>query len=541
MVPMTVVVATDSFLIGDGLVAMLADVEDVTVVGRVRDHDALLHMVGELAPDAVIICIRSPLQATMATIQAARRLRLDHPDLGIVVISDRGDGFALELLRDGASRLAYLLDDELPGIDAVLGALREVRAGRTLLDPSIVDDLVHRSTGVGPERLTARESDVLEQLAGGLSNSAIAAEVHLSTKAVEKYITTIFRKLDLTDPTLVDRRVSAALSYLRSRTEPLLGLVQKTNEARRLQQARALGRATLAAVCESTSTGLVLSDAQGGHITMDDTARELHELTSDVDLATNPERLRNDWELTSPDGQVIEYDSWPLMRATRGDFVREFELHYRSLRTGRQWDCSLNVVPVRDTDGHVTRIVQTLRDITVPKAAERELIRQQHLLEQEDLTDELTGLPNRRHLLALADHELARAHRANHPLTIAIVDIDHFMALNEQDGPAAGDTALVRLARLIEQVLREGDVLGRLDGDQFLLLLPGTDLDQARELVARLRRALSPDPVDDAGDRPVVTASVGMAARSDQNESADQLIASAEAALYAQKRARHDV
>jgi len=382
MAPMTAVLAADSFLIGDGLVSMLADVPDVTVVGRVRDHEALLRMVDDLDPDVVILSIRNPVYATMATIQAARRLRQEHPGLGVVVISDRGNGFALELLRDGASRLAYLLDDQLPDIDAVLGALREVRAGRALLDPSIIDELVRATTGDGSERLTPRESDVLEQLAGGLSNSAIAAEVHLSTKAVEKYITTIFRKLDLTDPTLVDRRVSAALSYLRSQTDPLLGLVRATSDAHRFEQALALGRATLSAVCESTSTGLVVSDPQGGHITMDDTARALHELTPDVGLSTNPQRLWTDWELTGPDGQPIDHDSWPLARATRGDFVRELELHYRSLRTGREWDCSLNVVPVRDAEGQVTRIVQTLRDITVPKAAERELIRQQQLLEQ---------------------------------------------------------------------------------------------------------------------------------------------------------------
>ena len=127
-----------------------------------RDHEALLRMVDHLDPDVVILSIRNPVYATMATIQAARRLRL-----------------------------AYLLDDRLPDIDAVLGALHEVRAGRALLDPSIIDDLVRATTGDGSERLTPRESDVLEQFAGGLSNSAIAAEVHLSTKAVEKYITTI--------------------------------------------------------------------------------------------------------------------------------------------------------------------------------------------------------------------------------------------------------------------------------------------------------------------------------------------------------------
>lgn len=538
MVPMTVVLATDSFLIGDGLVAMLADVDDVTVIGRVRDHEGLLRMVEQLTPDAVILSLRNPVYATMATIQAARRLRRENPGLGIVVVSDRGNGFALELLRDGAARVAFLLDDKLPDIDAVLDALREVRAGRTILDPSIVDALVHGGPAAGPERLTLRESDVLEQLAGGLSNRAIAAEVHLSTKAVEKYITMIFRKLDLTDPTLVDRRVSAALSYLRFQTDPLLGLVRTASDAHRLQQARALGRATLAAVCESTSTGLVLSDAQGGHITMDDTARELYEFSADVDLSTNPERLRDDWELTSADGQLIDYDSWPLTRATRGDFVREMELHFRSLRTGREWDCSLNVVPVRDTDGHVTRIVQTLRDVTVPKAAERELIRQQHLLEQEGLVDALTGVPDRRHFLALANHELARAHGAQRPLTIAMVDIDHFKDVNSRLGPAGGDRALVSLVSHIENLLRPGDVLGRLEADQFLLLLPGTDLGETDELIARLRQALSSDPFDPGDDGSVISISAGAAAWSGTSERIDELIASADAALYSEKRRR---
>jgi PAS domain-containing protein len=135
--------------------------------------------------------------------------------------------------------------------------------------------------------------------------------------------------------------------------------------------------------------------------------------------------LCDDWELTSADRQLIEHDSWPLTRATRGDFVRELGLHYRSLRACRRWDCSVNVVPIRDADGDQTRIVQTLRDIAVQKAAERALIRQQHPLDQEGLIDKLTGIPDRCHVLALADHQLTRA-RGAAPLTIASVDIDHF-------------------------------------------------------------------------------------------------------------------
>ena len=153
--PVRVVIATDSFLIGDGLASLFADVDYIDVVGRARDHDEILELVDELAPEALIISIRTPVVTTMATIAVARKLRVDHPELGIVVISDRGNGFALELLRGGASRIAYLLDDRLPGLDAVLDALREVRAGQSVLDPSIVDSLVHRRTNA-PTSTTSR-------------------------------------------------------------------------------------------------------------------------------------------------------------------------------------------------------------------------------------------------------------------------------------------------------------------------------------------------------------------------------------------------
>jgi DNA-binding NarL/FixJ family response regulator len=219
--PVTVVLATDSFLIGDGLAALLTDTPDVKIVGRVRHHDDLPAMVEELTPDAVIISIRTPIVTTMATVEAARQLRADHPELGIVVISDRGNGFALELLRGGASRIAYLLDDRLPGIDTVLGALRDIRAGQTVLDPSIVDALVARRNGIVIDDLTLREIDVLEHIAHGLSNRGIAARLFISVKAVEKYVTVIFRKLELTDQTLVDRRVTAALTFLRAQNGEL--------------------------------------------------------------------------------------------------------------------------------------------------------------------------------------------------------------------------------------------------------------------------------------------------------------------------------
>jgi DNA-binding NarL/FixJ family response regulator len=216
--PMTVVLATDSFLIGDGLASLLANIECVKVIGRAHGHSELVELAEELKPEAVIISIRTPIITTMATIQAARHLRAEQPDLGIVIISDRGNGFALELLRGGASRIAYLLDERLPSIDTIVGALHDVRDGQTLLDPSIVNSLVHRRDRIAIDDLSMREIDVLEQMAHGLTNKSIAADLKISVKAVEKYITIIFRKLGLVDQSIVDRRVTATLTFLRAQT-----------------------------------------------------------------------------------------------------------------------------------------------------------------------------------------------------------------------------------------------------------------------------------------------------------------------------------
>ena len=224
--PITLVLATDSPLMGDGLAALLANTADVEVLGRARDRIDLLELVDKHAPDAVIFSVRTQVTDRMATIETASKLRADHPELGIVVISDRGNGFALELLRGGASRVAYLLDGELPSIDSVLSALRDIRSGQTVLDPTIVDALVRRRDGFAIDDLSAREMDVLEQLAHGLSNRAMATTLHVSVKAIEKNVTIIFRKLGLDDPSIIDRRVTAGLIYQRAQTSAFPSLPQ---------------------------------------------------------------------------------------------------------------------------------------------------------------------------------------------------------------------------------------------------------------------------------------------------------------------------
>jgi DNA-binding NarL/FixJ family response regulator len=146
-----VVINTDSTLISQGLSALLGESDQIEVVGRGRDTGELDAMVGELRPDAVIISLRTSLEdldpTAMATMDAARQLRLEYPLMSIIVISDRGNGFALDLLQGGSSRIAYLIDNQELSMEVLLGVLAELRAGRTVLDASIVDRLVsnHRS------------------------------------------------------------------------------------------------------------------------------------------------------------------------------------------------------------------------------------------------------------------------------------------------------------------------------------------------------------------------------------------------------------
>ena len=210
-----VVLAGDSQLMSDGLQCLLDRRPDIEIIGRVDDIQHLRAIVNDLRPDALLVSLRTRAPAALAVIREARQVREDHPDLGIVVISDRGNGFALELLRGGSARTAYLLDEQLPSIDNVAVALYEVLSGPTVLDPTVVDALIRRRDAISVDHLTIREVDVLEQIAHGRSNRAAAAELQITTKAVENHVTAIFRKLELNDRSdIIHPRVTAALIFI---------------------------------------------------------------------------------------------------------------------------------------------------------------------------------------------------------------------------------------------------------------------------------------------------------------------------------------
>ena len=212
--PIRVVVASDFFLTREGLACLLAGVPGVEVIARVDSHAAALEAAGRDQPDVVVVGIRAGRAATDDTLNAARLLRVEHPGVGIVVVALEGDHFALELLRQGASGMAFLLDDRISDLDILVTAITQAQGGQVTLDSSVVDALVRRRGGSRLDELTLRELDVLAEMAKGYRNRVIAEKLSVSVKAVESHATSIFRKLGVTDEQRVDRRVAAVIAYL---------------------------------------------------------------------------------------------------------------------------------------------------------------------------------------------------------------------------------------------------------------------------------------------------------------------------------------
>jgi DNA-binding NarL/FixJ family response regulator len=216
-----VVFAEDNYLVREGTAALLGSVEGVELVGTAETMDELLAAVEEHRPQAVLTDIRMPPTNSSEGIDAARRIRAGHPDIGVVVLSQFAEeAYAFDLLKDGAAGLGYLLKERVADVDELVRALDEVARGGSVLDPRVVEALVAAKDRMAHSplaSLTDRERDVLEQMAQGKNNAAIAKALFLTERAVEKHINSLFHKLDLSQEPDVHRRVMAVLAFLRDR------------------------------------------------------------------------------------------------------------------------------------------------------------------------------------------------------------------------------------------------------------------------------------------------------------------------------------
>jgi DNA-binding NarL/FixJ family response regulator len=214
---MRVAVAEDSVLLREGLVRLLTDA-DCEVVASCDNAVDLLLAVDRDPPDVVIVDIRLPPTHSDEGIRAALQIRADHPEVGVLVLSQYVElGLAMKLIADSAEGVGYLLKDRIADVTEFVAAARRVATGGSALDPTIVSAMLSRRRSDDPLGvLTPREREVLELMAAGSSNQGIADAMVITLRAVEKYVSSIFGKLGLPATASDSRRVHAVLLFLRT-------------------------------------------------------------------------------------------------------------------------------------------------------------------------------------------------------------------------------------------------------------------------------------------------------------------------------------
>ena len=211
------VLAEDSVLMREGVRTLVGLEDDFTLLDMCGDYDRLLELVDEHEPDVVITDIRMPPTGTDEGVRAASLLRDTHPRVGVVVLSHYLEpAYALKLLAAGAERRGYLLKERVSDGEQLARAIREIANGGSVVDPRVVEILLDaRSAARSPiATLSPRERETLAEMAQGKNNSAIAESLMLGDRAVEKHISAVFAKLDLTEEHAVHRRVKAVLLFL---------------------------------------------------------------------------------------------------------------------------------------------------------------------------------------------------------------------------------------------------------------------------------------------------------------------------------------
>jgi DNA-binding NarL/FixJ family response regulator len=213
---MRIVIADDAVLLREGAARLLEDAGH-EIVAQSGDAEDLLRRVRAHKPDVAIIDVRMPPDNVDDGLRAALTIRDELPEVGILLLSQYvEDRYLGELLAGGAQGVGYLLKDRLADVDRLTEAIERVAAGGSVLDPEVVAQMLGRAREEGPlDSLTPREREVLGRMAEGRTNRAIAEELFVSERAVERHVTSIFAKLDLPAGEQDHRRVLAVLAYLR--------------------------------------------------------------------------------------------------------------------------------------------------------------------------------------------------------------------------------------------------------------------------------------------------------------------------------------
>jgi DNA-binding NarL/FixJ family response regulator len=212
-----VILAEDSILVREGIASLLEEA-GFDVIGRATDAAELMALVARLDPDVAIVDIRLPPTQTDEGLRAAIEIGVEHPNMGVLVVSQHLEtAYALRLFEHGARGRGYLLKDNITDLREFANAVRRVAANGSAVDPEVVNRMLERRRRASPlDELTERQRTVLSLMAQGRSNHAIGEHLSLTPKTVEAHIRAIFAKLDLPPAADDHRRVLAVLAYLRS-------------------------------------------------------------------------------------------------------------------------------------------------------------------------------------------------------------------------------------------------------------------------------------------------------------------------------------
>jgi diguanylate cyclase (GGDEF)-like protein/PAS domain S-box-containing protein len=278
---------------------------------------------------------------------------------------------------------------------------------------------------------------------------------------------------------------------------------------------------TLSVAIEQTPVTTVITDLAGNIVFVNPKFTDTTGYTSEEAIGQNP-RILNIGTRPASDyeelwNSILSGQSW------HGVF------HNKKKNGDLYWESAV-ISPVKNKEGIITHFLAVKEDITERKYLQEEL-------EKQATTDELTGVTNRRHFLELANKELKRTIRCNHPLSIVLIDLDHFKSINDTLGHAGGDQALMNFAKICLLNMREIDIFARFGGDEFVLMLPETNQNQAHTFVERMCQTLAAKPIDLGGKPVFITFSSGISSLEGREESLDALLSRADQALYQAKEA----
>lgn len=447
----------------------------------------------------------------------------------VAVVDDAGAG--LEALRQGAHAVFLSAQPRRAPLSHAITEARRAHRLQVAQDRAMF--MVHRSPDgfwvCGADGLLREVNEAYCRLLGHHRRDLIGLPIHVLEARPDPHGTrmrlrdimteggdrfeTVYRRRD---GSTVDVEISA---HYRPETGEIIGFLRDVSERKALVSALAESERRFRDISIAAGEYLWEVDARGRCTYVSERIEQVQGYTPAEVLGRTP------FAFMEPE-EARRVRTWLARSADDGQPFRDMEFRSRH-KAGHQVWLRVSGMPILDASGALAGYRGTALDITQRKVMEENLRRLA-------TTDPLTGAANRRHFMAVLDDELARAQRYGNPLSVAMVDIDHFKRLNDTYGHAAGDAALVQFVTEIQARLRATDLLGRLGGEEFALILPETTAEGARAVVDALRAAREAAVLDFEGEVITFTMSAGVADTTHADTGAT-LLAAADAALYDSK------